>query len=250
MVDQKGAESDEQYITHHPIAIVQILKELAKNKTTINLSFNYGDEQGLTTVVGVSADKKSVYMDKSMDTGFNKKLLASDSVVFTKTDGVKIRWTSKKVTEVKLKDGAAFKLALPKHLYRFQRREFFRSLTPVSNPITCYIPCHNPTKDQDERLEMVLVDASLGGIGTIAGDHLSEALEVEKVFPHCAINIPRFGELDTSLCVKNITETVMANGAKKFRVGFQFVGLSREEERIVQQYALHLEREALVSAQG
>ena len=39
---------------------------------------------------------------------------------------------------------------------------------------------------------------------------------------------------------------MMANGSKKFRVGFEFVELSREEERIVQQYVLHLEREALV----
>ena len=250
MVDQKGAEGDEQYITHHPVAIVQILKELAKNKTTLNLSFNYGQEQGLTTVIGVSADKKSVYMDKSLDTGFNKKLLASDSIIFTKTDGIKIRWSCKKLTAVKLKDGEAFKLALPKGLYRFQRREFFRSLTPATNPIICNIPYRNPSNDQDEKLEMPLVNASLGGIGTVAGDHLSSILEVEKIFPHCAIAIPRFGELDTSLCVKNISETVMANGAKKFRVGFQFVGLSRAEERIVQQYVLHLEREALVLVGG
>jgi c-di-GMP-binding flagellar brake protein YcgR len=250
MVDEKAANDDEKFMTQHPVAIAQVLNELAINKTTLNLSFNHGQEQGLTTVIGVSKDKKSVYLDKSLDAGFNKRLLASDMVVFSKTDGIKVRWSAKKLTEVKLTDGEALKMPLPKSLYRFQRREFFRSLTPVTHPVVCHIPYRNPTNNQDEKLEMVLVDASLGGIGTMVTDHLSSILELEKVFPHCAISLPTFGDIDTSLCVKHITETVMRNGSKKFRVGFQFVGLSREDERIVQKYVLQLEREALVQARG
>lgn len=37
---------------------------------------------------------------------------------------------------------------------------------------------------------------------------------------------------------------------QKFRVGFAFVGLSREQERPVQQYVTNLERQALVLAKG
>lgn len=250
MADQKVAHEDDKYLTQHPIAIAQILNELAKNKTTLNLSFNRGQEQGLTTVIGVSRDKKFVYMDKSLDAGFNKRLLASNSIIFSKTDGIKVRWSCAKLTEVQLKDGEALKMALPKSLYRFQRRDFFRSLTPMTTPVVCYIPYHNPTNDRDEQLEMTLVDASLGGIGAGVTDHLSSIIEIKSVFPHCAIKLPNFGELDTSLCVKHITETVMLNGAKKFRVGFQFVGLSRDEERTVQQYVLQLERDALVFAKA
>lgn len=250
MVDQKVAQDDEKFLTHHPIAIAQILNELAKNKTTLNLSFNHGQEQGLTTVIGLSGDKKSVYIDKSLDAGFNKRLLASKSVVFSKTDGVKVKWVSQKIIEVKLTDGEAFKIALPKSIYRFQRREFFRSKTPVTNPIVCYIPYRNPTNDKSEKLEMTLFDISLGGIGTMVNDHLSPLLEVEKVFPNCIISLPNFGDLDTSLCVRQIYEKDLPNGAKKIRVGFQFVKLSHEEERMVQQYVLQLEREALVIARG
>jgi len=250
MANQKVAQDDEKYLTQHPIAIAQILNELAKNKTTLNLSFNYGQDQGLTTVIGVSRDNKSVYMDKSLDVGFNKRLLSSDTVVFTKTDGIRLRWVSHQLTEVRLKDGDAIKLPLPDSLYRFQRREFFRSITPATNPVVCYIPYRNPTNDTEETLEMHLVDISLGGIGTVVTDHLSSLLTLETAFPQCAIKLPHFGELETSLCVKHITETVMLNGAKKFRVGFQFVGLSHAEERIVQQYVLQLEREALVLENG
>lgn len=249
MANQITAHNDDKYLTHHSVEIVQILNELAKNKTPLNLSFNYGKDQGLTTVIGVSRDKRFVYMDKSLDPGFNKRLLNSDSITFSKTDGIKIRWNTKELTEVRLKDGDAFKMVLPSKLYRFQRREFFRSLTPTIDPVICYIPYINPVDRAEETLAMTLVDASLGGVGTIS-DHLFSLLALEKVFPHCSITLPHFGVLETSLCVKHITETVMLNGSKKFRVGFEFLGLSREQERPVQQYVTQLEREALVLAKG
>lgn len=248
MANQSAKEGDERYLTSHPINIAQILNELAKNKTTLNLSFNYGEEQGLTTVIGVSVDRKSVYMDKSLDVGFNTKLMASGKVVFSKTDGVKVRWVSHNITEIKLTDGEAFKIALPKSLYRFQRREFFRSPAPTAKPVVCYIPYKNPNSDVNESVEMALSDISLGGIGTVVMDHLSPLLEVEKIFEDCTMSLPKFGDLVVGLCVKHISESDMLNGTKKYRVGFQFLNITHQDERIVQNYVLHLEREALVLA--
>jgi flagellar brake protein len=250
MSENKIANDEEKYLTQHPVAIAQVLNDLAKNKTTLNLSFNQGRDQGLTTVIGVSKDKKYVYLDKSLDAGFNKRLLASDYIVFSKTDGIRVRWSANNLTEVKLTDGEALKMPLPAKLYRFQRREFFRSLTPVTSPVICYIPYRNPTNDRDEKLEMVLVNASLGGIGTFVTDHLSSIIELGQVFPNCAVSLPNFGDIQTSLCVKHITETVMLNGSKKFQVGFQYVDLSHEDQRVIQKYVLQLEREALVQARG
>jgi len=108
----------------------------------------------------------------------------------------------------------------------------------------------NPANDAEETLVMTLTGASLGGVGTLTPDHLSSSIELGKVFPHCEITLPHLGSLDTSLSVKHMTETVMLNGSKKYKVGFQFVGLSRTEERYVQQYVLQLEREALTLAKG
>jgi len=246
MANQSVEQDDDKYLTTHPITIAQILNELAKNKTTLNLSFNHGQEQGLTTVIGVSADKKSVYMDKSLDTGFNKKLTDSETITFAKTDGVKIRWVSYKITEVKLTDGEALKIALPNSLYRFQRREFFRSPAPKVNPGICYIPYINPTSGEQETVEMTLADISLGGVGTIAIDHLLPIIEVQKTFKDCRVMLPKFGDLVVDLCVKIISESNMLNGTKKYRVGFQFLKITHKDERIVQNYVLQLEREALV----
>lgn len=250
MADQEFAHDDEKFLTRHPVAIAQILNELAKNKTALNFSFNYGQDQGLTTVIGVSKDQRFVYMDKSLDKGFNTRLLNSESITISKTDGIKIRWKTKKLTEVQLKDGEALKMALPESLYRFQRRDYFRSLTPTTDPVLCYIPYENPNNDAEETLVMNLVDASLGGVGTLVSEQLAASVALEVVYPHCAITLPNLGSIDTSLCVKHITETVMLNGAKKRRIGFKFMGLSPLEDRYMQQYVLQLEREALALVKG
>ncbi len=248
MAAQDYTSEDDQYLTENPVEIAQIIAVLARNKTALNMSFNHGQDQGLTVVIGVSADKKWVYLDKSLDAGFNQRLMDSSTVTYTKTDGVKIRWSSHEMAEAKLKDGSALKIPLPARLYRFQRREFFRSPTPSVNPIVCYIPYTNPTNQQEETLAMPLADISLGGIGTVVADHLSTLIEVEAEFDHCKIILPKYGELDTRLRVRHITDKVMANGSKKFQVGFQFTALTTAEERLLQQYVVHLEREALVLA--
>lgn len=162
MSENTVANDEDKYLTQHPVAIAQVLNELAKNKTTLNLSFNQGRDQGLTTVIGVSKDKKFVYLDKSLDAGFNKRLLASDYIVFSKTDGIRVRWSAKKLTEVRLTDGEALKMPLPTKLYRFQRREFFRSLTPVTSPVICYIPYRNPTNDRDEKVRNGVSECQFG----------------------------------------------------------------------------------------
>ncbi len=245
---QNYTSEDDQYLTGNPVEIAQIITVLAKNKTTLNMSFNHGQDQGLTVVIGVSSDKKWVYLDKSLDAGFNQRLMDSSTVIYTKTDGVKIRWSSHEMQEAKLTDGSALKIPLPDQLYRFQRREFFRSPTPSVNPVICHIPYEDPITEQTKMFDLPLTDISLGGIGTLAADHLPAPVEVEAVFDHCKIDLPNFGDLETRLRVRHITNEVMPNGAKKLRVGFQFTALTRAEERVLQQYVLNLEREALVLA--
>lgn len=92
---------------------------------------------------------------------------------------------------------------------------------------------------------MMLVDASLGGVGTVVSDHLSPAIALEKDFERCKIKLPEVGDVEITLRVKNITEIALINGSKKHRVGFEFVALPHTEQRLIQNYVFHLEREAL-----
>jgi flagellar brake protein len=249
MNDQTKLPDDDQFAVHHPKEISQILTELGKNKTILNVSFNHGQDQCLTTVIGVDAEKRAVYLDIGLDAGFNKRLLESSHMIFSKDDGIRVRWTSAKIALVKLKDGEALKIALPKSLIRLQRREFFRCQTPVTAPLICSVPYAHPLNPKEREIfELMLVDISLGGIGTVISDHLPPVIEVGKVFDDCKLKVPDMGEVNVSLNVRYVKEITLKTGAHRHRVGLQFINLSRVDERIIQRYVFQLEREALILA--
>jgi flagellar brake protein len=251
MNDQTKLPEDEQFAVRHPKEICQILRELRKSKAILNVSFNHGHDQCLTNIIGVDAEKYVVYLDVGLDAGFNRRLLDSNHMIFTKDDGIRVRWTSAKIALVKLKDGEALKIALPKSLIRLQRREFFRCPTPVANPLLCHIPYRHPlTPNVVDEMELMLLDVSLGGIGTVLSGPLPPVVEVGTVFEDCKLKLPEFGEISISLSVRNVKEITLKSGAHRHRIGLQFAELSKVDERIIQRYVFNLEREALAIAKG
>ena len=236
---------------HHPKAVGEVLNELRKHKSILNVSFNHGRDQCLTSVIGVNVEKQVAYLDIGLDTSFNRRLLDSTHMIFTKDDGIRVRWTSHHISLARLKDGEALKIIFPKNLIRLQRREFFRCTTPVATPLICHVPYRHPlTPNEVGEFELTLLDMSLGGIGTMLAEALPQVIEVGVVFKDCRINIPEYGQVNLSLCVRNIKEITMPNGAQRHRIGLQFMDLSKGDERIIQRYVLHLEREALIVAKN
>lgn len=249
MIDDHNLIELEKFTVQHPKEICQILTELAKNKALLNVSFNYGQDQCLTSVIGVNADKGVAYLDMGLDDGFNKRLLDATHLIFSKDDGIKVRWTSHKVVVVKLKDGQALKIALPQQLVRLQRREFYRSSTHVVNPAVCRLPYCNPLlPEQPAFIDLMLVDASMGGIGVILSEPIPASLDINQTFARCQIKIPEYGELTVTLNLRYCIETTTVNGSHRHRLGFEFRELSHAQQRLIQRYVTDLEREALMIA--
>jgi len=224
--------NEEQYIVHNPKEVTQILNDLVKHKSMIKVSFNHGADVYLTSI-------------------FNRRLLASNHVVFIKEDGVKIKWTSTHVAGVDLKDGKAIKISLPKDMVRLQRRDFYRFATPVANPVICRIPVPDVLNPEEEAiLELTLVDVSLGGIGALVTAPLNPALVIGQALSGCKIGFPDVGETNLSLMVKNITEIHIQDAVTKYRVGFQYVEPSRGNEGLINRYVYILERQAIALAHG
>lgn len=249
MIDEQNLTELEKFTVQHPKEICQILTELAKSKALLNISFNHGQDQCLTSVIGVNAEKGVVYLDMGLDDGFNKRLLDATHLIFSKDDGVKVRWTSTKVVLVKLKDGQALKIALPRQLVRLQRREFYRSNTHVVNPAMCRLSYMDPlAPDQLANIDFMLIDASMGGIGVILSAPMPAHMHIDQTFEHCHITIPEYGELTVTLCLRYCIEITTANGAQRHRLGFEFKQLSHGQQRLIQRYVTDLEREALMIA--
>lgn len=247
MEDAAHANDEEQFIVQNQKQIIQILNELAKHHEMLKISFSH--DTCLTNVISVDAHNHVVYLDIGIDDAFNDRLLASHHVIFSKDDGIRLKWTSAQLTLATLKDGKAIKIALPQKLMRLQRREFFRLATPIVNPVPCIIPIPNAENpDEDRTLELTLVDVSLGGVGVIAANPLDEVLVIGANFDKCRINFPEVGETNLTLQVRNITPVTMKDGASKYRVGLQFISPSRGNEGLINKYTYNLERQVMALA--
>lgn len=238
---------EEQFIVQNQKQIIQILNDLAKHHEMLKVSFN--NDTYLTNVISVDANNHAVYLDIGIDESFNNRLLASHHVVFSKDDGIRIKWTSAQVSLATLKDGKAIKIALPQKLMRLQRREFFRLATPIVNPVPCIIPIVDEANPDSERaLELTLVDVSLGGVGAIAADPLDELFVIGASFNQCKINFPEVGETSLMLQVRNITAITMKDGVIRHRIGLQFISPSRGNEGLINRYTYNLERQSMAVA--
>lgn len=237
---------EEQYIVHHHKEIIQILNDLSKHHEMIKISFNHGNDECITNVISVDTQRHLVYFDIGIDEAFNRRLLASQTIIFSKDHGVRIKWASDHIAAVNLKDGRAMEIALPKQLIRLQRREFFRLATPIVNPVPCAIPISDATNlDVERTLDFTLVDVSLGGIGVIVNGQIDPLLVIGASFDKCKISFPNVGVTSLTLQVKNITEIPVRDGVVKHRIGFQFIAPSRGNEGLINSYTHHLERQAM-----
>lgn len=245
---------EQPYVVQNLKEIIQILSDLAKQKATFQVSFDDDSNHTsgcLTTVIEVDTKNHAVHLDVGIDDAFNNRMLASNHVVFTKNDGVKIKWASANLSMVTLKDGKAMKIAIPQSLVRLQRREFFRLSTPITNPAPCKIPIPNvPDAQTQQALNLALVDVSLGGVGVVAADPLHSAIVEGASFDGCEIIFPEFGATNIKLEVKNIIPMQLKDGSIKYRIGFQYIKPSRNSEELIRRYTFNLERLMMVNSRN
>ena len=235
---------DEQYGVRNLKEIIQILADLGKHKANIKVSFNSGIDTCLTQIIEVDTKNHAVYLDSGLDDGFNSRLLAANYVLFSKEDGVKVRWVSHHVSMVTLKDGRALKIALPESVVRLQRREYFRVATPVVNPVACQISVPDPEKPElRNTLRLPLSDIGIGGVGLLVHDKVHPSLVEGVSFDGCQMDLPDVGKINVTLQVKNIIPMKMRDGSVKYRVGLLFVKPSFANESLIHRYTFNLERE-------
>lgn len=237
--------SDEaQYIVRNNKEIIQILSELVKQKAMLKISFDAGLGECLTSIIEMDTKNNVLYLDIGLDEIFNSRLLASNYVLFSKEEGVKIKWASQHVSMATLNDGKAIKIALPEYLIRLQRREYFRLATPVLNPASCQIPIINESHPESSKtLSLTLADVSLGGAGFVVHDTPESALEVGSSFNGCQIELPEIGVVNLTLQVKSVVPIAMKDGTIKYRIGCLFAKPSLANEALLHRYTFNLERE-------
>ncbi len=225
-----------KYLIHSKTEIVFVLRAVMQKTELVTAYFNHGKDFFLTSILEVEPDH--VILDYGSNDALNRKVLASGKVVFlTSQDRVRVQFTAPGVEKVTYGQRDAFKIALPEAVLKLQRREYYRISTPITTPLRCEVPL-----PQGGRVEVSIVDISVGGIGII-GYPPELDVQVGATYPGCRIDLPEIGTIVATLQVRNMLDVTMKSGQVSKRSGCQFLDLPSNMQVLLQRYIIKLERE-------
>jgi c-di-GMP-binding flagellar brake protein YcgR len=237
-----GSDNSE-YLVHAKTEIVHILRAIAQKTELVTAYFNQGKDFVLTSILNVDADE--VTLDCGANVLANKQIVGSAKIIFVTTqDRVRVQFAATHMEKITYNGRDAFRIKLPDILLKLQRREYYRLSTPVANPIRCVIP-----KPDNSRVEVNIVDISVGGLGVVCYD-TSFSLEPGELYQGCRITLPDIGTVVTSLEICSVFEVTLKTGAVTMRSGCQFVDIPSSMQAMIQRYIITLDRERRAKLAG
>lgn len=236
-IELTSSEERNRYLVRHPAEVQRVLREVMQDKGIVTAYADDGRERMLTAIVALDPASRSVYLDCGADEEMNARLATCREVTLSTThDGVRVQFTAPPLERVRHRQAEVLRAVMPEELLRLQRREYYRLVTSVVDPIRCLI-----STDHGE-LEATVVDLSIGGIGIIAYKPDVE-LEVGRVYHGCRLALPTLGQFAVSLIVRSTFEVLLRNGRRSHRAGCQFIDLPPGLETALQRYITRAERE-------
>jgi c-di-GMP-binding flagellar brake protein YcgR len=228
----------EQYLLWSRPEIMRVLRDLAKKPEIITAWFDGGGRYFLTAVLGVLPEQGLVVFDCASDERTNELALNAERLVcVTRQDHITVRFSVSGLQKARFQGRSALAAPLPESVYRPQRREYFRVVTPTVNPLRVHIP-----QEQGEWL-LPVVDLSCGGVG-IYDPRNEFPAEPGHAFRDCRLDLPGFGQIGFNLQVRNIIQVRQLEGVAIKRIGCQFEGLAIDANALLQRYLHKLQLEA------
>jgi flagellar brake protein len=223
---------------HSRVEIAFILRAIMKSGALVTAYFGRAKDFVVTAILEVDADRQRVILDSGSNPQLNEKLLRGQQLTVASTqDGVKVEFEVQRIEAASFEGRLAFDIPFPESLIKLQRREYYRLLAPLLQPLKCQIPAADGSL-----VDTTVGDISLGGV-SLMGEHPGLELEAGQVFEGCRIVLPDVGSVTAALLVRNSFPLTLKNGAVTRRTGCAFVELSANQEAMIQRYIIRLERE-------
>lgn len=234
------ADSFKDYLLHSTTEIQYVLRSLIKATDLITAYFNEGSDFLLTALLAV--DDAGIVLDYGASEAMNRKLLAARKIILIAThDRVKIQFAVSGVVATEHEGRPAFRAPLPQKLLRLQRREYYRLMAPVANPLKCELTLVQEAGGTCT-IEAQVVDISGGGIAVMTAPSGFE-FSVGQQFESCTLELPEIGTIHAGLRVCNLFNVTLRNGTRSKRCGCQFMNLSSAMVTMVERYIMKVERE-------
>ena len=231
------SEDANRYLIRQAGEIERVLRDVMRDKAIVAAYGENGKDFLLTSIIAVDPEQHAVFLGYGPDERLNAQLLDAGNATFATThDQVHVQFSCDRVERVVHGHEPAFRVTIPHELLRLQRRDYYRLVTSVVNPVKCLI---NTEKGM---LEALVMDISIGGVSIIAYQENGE-LAAGETYHGCRISLPGSGEFALSLAVRTTFEITLKNGRQTHRAGCQFIDLPPSLETEIQRYIIRVERE-------
>lgn len=230
--------------------IISLLRSIGTHNQLVRMIFNNGSESVMTSILLVDEETPSVILDVAPGSMQNQRILDSTNLSFeTALERIRILFFSETIEQVEYDGTPAFRIPLPDNVIRLQRREYYRVMTPVSNPVRCTFFLRDPEGRLAPRaVTLPLKNVSNGGISVI--DELKQLDNtIGMHYQDCRIDFPGNAVIAT-LEIRSSQDIKLQNGKTVRRLGCMFINLPNPMLALVQRHILKLEREQNAKSTG
>lgn len=220
----------DEFRVSSPRDIQLILKQLLDGSILLNLHGNDGIviTTALWTVdsargtIGFNADPK--------DPAVASLLQSAEVAVVGYLESVKVQFDVQHLMLVTGQKASVLSCAMPRELFRFQRRNAFR-VRPLVRTAPMARFAHPDMREID--LALRVVDISIGGCGLFLPDDLP-TMNRGTVVPEVRIELDADTRFEVTLRLQH--STLVHDGARGARLGFEFQRPGGEVTRVLQRY--------------
>lgn len=238
------------YQVQSPREIVALLRKLNESNQLIRMVTSSGAEPIVTSILAVDDTSDMVVLDCGANETVNRQIASSENISFeTALEHIRILFFSQKIDECLYDDLPAFSMSIPTNMIRLQRREYYRVITPIANPVKCKIQIPQSTDGMESVVSVVLQNVSGGGVAIVDDKRLLDAT-VGRIYRDCRIDLPGGTLVIATLQIRNVQEVRGPNGRTMIRLGCLFVELPKPMLSAVQRYITKLEREHYARTTG
>lgn len=214
-----------------PHEIAGLLRQLADTSTVINLNASGG--QVVAATVWTLAPERDILSFSICpdDPQLDALVECNEALAVGYLDSVKLQFDLHDLVLVHGGRGSALNCAMPREVYRFQRRGSFR-VRPASRIASPTARLRHPSIP-DMQLELRVLDVSLGGCALFMPDDLP-MLAPGVLMNGATIELDAETRIDVALRVQHVTSLNPESGG--VRLGCEMVNASSASLRTLQRY--------------
>lgn len=233
-----------KYMLSNPLDVLFVLRSMIKRNCMATVYFDQGRSFFLTKVLDISTDEKSLILDVASDAEVNRQALHAQRLTVTANlDSVKIQFQLKGLRTTTHDGQPALAGNVPSELLRLQRREYFRLVPPIADPLHCDVPVRNDLGSSAHTLRLTVADISGGGLGLMVPIEAGAHFRPGTIFTDCRLQLPEENAMAVSLSVCSVYPVTTKSGYSFLRAGCEFVKLPGARLTIILRYITRIERE-------